>query len=270
MASSLGQRARLGLLFGTLLLLGLGLEAGLRLLGYDPNPNALWRYDRTLGWTFERASESGDQTEALSPRGFRHRQLPREKPPGTRRLLVLGESFSAAHDSPLARSYSGLLESRLNETSTQRWEVLNLAVSDWETAQQLLVLQEIGLGFGPDAVVLQFFPYNDLCNNTIGMACTCSGQDVFRPYFVEGAEGLRPARLQPRREWLRAHLRLFALAGRTAGAGCAGWWRARAVAARTERSSGVTPCRPACPWTVSSPRCFHRTANPRPSARAGG
>ncbi len=108
----------------------------------------------------------------------------------------------------MAAGQGGLLEEWLRE---QRVEVVNLAVGGWGTAQELLVLQRRGLALEPDVVVLQVFPTNDLCNNTLAMATLCSWQDAHRPYFALEDGRLRLTALHPWRTRLRNVLRLAGL-----------------------------------------------------------
>ena len=62
-------------------------------------------------------------------------------------------------------TFAARLEGLLRE-SGQRTEVLNLGLSSIGTAQQLLLLQERGLAFGPDVVLLAFCTLNDFHNNS--------------------------------------------------------------------------------------------------------
>ncbi len=184
------------------------LEVGLRLLSYDPNPSPIWRYSPALGWTMDPQSS---RIQGLNETGFRFRPMPREKPPGEGRILVLGDSFTAGISLPFDSTIPGRLESWLGREK-KTWHVVSLAVDDWGSAQELLALQEIGLQFDPDAVVIQTFPFNDFCNNCRILADTCSLQDLHRPYFVVRDGRLLRSDLHPWREFLRSRLRLFGLA----------------------------------------------------------
>ncbi|MEZ5333169.1 MAG: hypothetical protein R2991_14220, partial [Thermoanaerobaculia bacterium] len=85
----------------------------------------------------------------------------------------------------------------------------------------------------PDAVVLQVFPYNDLCNNSLGLADTCSRLDEHRPYFVLDGDGrLRLTWLHPFRARARRTLRLFGLAENLE------LWRGLVVEGETEAEFG--------------------------------
>lgn len=196
----------ISLLVSVLLALALA-EAGLRLTGYDVNLHPQWKFHPSLGWVVDPHANSID---SVQPDGFRHLAMTVAKPEGVRRLLVLGDSFGLGTAVPYAQTFPGVLESLLNQASAETWQVVNLSVDDWGSAQQLIALQEIGLAYEPDLVVLESFPFNDLCNNEVRLAFTCSLQDLHRPYFVLQDGQLKRTSLHPWRSALR-RLRLFGL-----------------------------------------------------------
>lgn len=184
-------------------------ETGLRLAEYDPNPAPQWRYHSLLGWTMDPGRIQADQ---INPDGFRYRKEPTSgrADDSVKTLVVLGDSFTAALDLPYAETFPGQLERLLNEFSdNDTWRVISLSCDDWGNTQELLALEELGFDFEPHAVVLQSFPLNDFCNNSMILARTCSLQDDHRPYFVLDGDQLRLTHLQPVRASLR-RLRSFA------------------------------------------------------------
>ena len=187
------------------LVLTLGiLELVLRLFQYDLNPHPNWRFDPQVGWVVDSNTSGIDSVQAT---GFRHAPVDGDKPPHVRRVLILGDSFGLATSVPYSRSFPGILESRLNRCQpAARWQVINLSVDDWGSAQQCIALKQYGLGYEPDLVILQTFPFNDFCNNSIGLANTCSLQDSQRPYLVAERPSLKSRTLKPflsRMRWLR-------------------------------------------------------------------
>ncbi len=182
-------------------------EMGLRVSDYDPNTSPWYRFDPDLGWTLDPVHR---RVGGLNSRGFRYPQVSRVKPEGTRRLVNLGDSFSAGMNVAYEQTYPGLLADWLSREG-ESWEVINLAVGDWGTNQQLIALQTLGLELKPDVVVLQVFPFNDLCNNSVELAHTCSMQDLFRPYLDPGVPDLQPVFLNPVRAELRGRFRSFGL-----------------------------------------------------------
>ena len=192
-------------------------EMGLRVSDYDPNTSPWYRFEPDLGWTLDPVHR---RVGGLNSGGFRSPQVSRIKPQGTRRLLNLGDSFSAAMNVDYGQTYPGLLADWLSRNG-ESWEVINLAVGDWGTNQQLIALQTLGLDLKPDVVVLQVFPFNDLCNNSVELAHTCSMQDLFRPYLNATVTDLQPVFLNPVRAALRSRFRIFGLVEGTCGSGLA-------------------------------------------------
>ncbi len=194
----------------------LAFEIGVRFLEIDYNPNPNWRFHPRLGWTQERGITydyqpgGGNVRVEFNRLGFRDVEHTLEKPAGTRRIVILGDSFSEALQVNLDQTYWRQLAKLLSEVQGQPWEVINLGVGDWGNGQALLVLREYGIAYQPDLVVSQIFPLNDICNNTLELAYLCKSQnDDYRPYF-----GLREGRLeqtwtQPGRQWLRSRLISF-------------------------------------------------------------
>jgi hypothetical protein len=127
---------------------------------FDPHP--------TRGWTLKPDREALLRTADFTvdyrtnSRGFRDVEHTLEKPEGVYRVVVLGDSFMEAGQVALEESFPRLLEQRL---AGRRAEVVNLGISGYGTLQELLMLQEEGLRYDPDLVVLALFPDNDLRNN---------------------------------------------------------------------------------------------------------
>jgi hypothetical protein len=189
-------------------------DLALRLAGHDPNTNRSLRFEPTLGWTLDPKWESVD---CIRADGFRH--VAPTVPHGNRRLVILGDSFTVGGQLPFRETFVGLLTTWLDGHGEEditgagdAWDVVSLAASGWGTGQQLIALRERGREPRPDAAVLVVFPFNDLCNNNIEQAFTCSILDFHRPYFVLDHGILRKTSLYPARAWLRHHWRLFALA----------------------------------------------------------
>lgn len=214
------RRLQIAALVAVSLLLSVLLaEVVLRALGPDPSPSSEWRHDPFLGWVHHPGQRyvytvDGEEVEvAYNSSGFRDIEHARRKHPGVRRVVVLGDSFSAAVEVNLADTFARRLEKLLDAGSRESWEVVNLGIADFGTAQQYLALEHYGLAYEPDVVVHQIFPLNDVCNNSLDLAGLCkSPNDHFRPYFVESGEDLRPASTRPVRTFLRRRLRIYRMA----------------------------------------------------------
>lgn len=202
------------LLLSVSVLVGLGLfEIGVRAVGFDYNLSPNWKYHPVLGWsqvpnaTYDVVIEDRPVRVSFNSMGFRDGEHAKAKPPGVKRIVFIGDSFLEAIQVNLEETFHQQLEELLNEQGTTKWEVINLGVGDFGTAQAYLALREYGLAFHPDVVVHQIFPLNDICNNSIGLYGLCrSHNDRYRPYFVESDGDLRQTYNQPIRTLLRHHV----------------------------------------------------------------
>lgn len=184
------------LLFLAALFLALLLaEGALRLVGQSYYWAVAKEADAVLGWrpapnVAARQRLEGDALVRTNRLGFRDFDHDLEKPPGTLRIAVLGDSFTEAVQVPLEETWWRIMARRLSEsgcgdggpqTPAARIEVLNFAVSGYSTAQSLRVLREEALRFSPDAVLLAFFLGNDLVENSAAL----DGEPM-RPYLRPG------------------------------------------------------------------------------------
>lgn len=104
---------------------------------------------------------------SINSKGLRDREFPYEKPPGTRRILCLGDSFTFGYGVRADETFAKLLERSLNESdsSNHRWEVLNAGIGSTGTAHQLALYETECYKYSPDFVVVCFCPANDFFDN---------------------------------------------------------------------------------------------------------
>jgi len=100
--------------------------------------------------------------------GYRDREHTVEKPPGVHRILVLGDSIAAGlgvldYD----KTFPGMLEGLLRRRGFHS-EVLSFAVSGYNTMQEVATLEERGLRYSPDLVLLAY-SLNDIEQNNGNM-----------------------------------------------------------------------------------------------------
>jgi lysophospholipase L1-like esterase len=177
---------------------GLALEIGVRIL--LPMSDFFWQWDAVTGVRLipnahGRSVKRGlfDVAVSTNSDGFRDREHTRAKPAGRYRVVLLGDSFIEAMQVPFEASVTPLLEERLRRGGTDA-EVINLGVSGFGTAREYLALQEYGLRYQPDLVVL-FFVGNDVSDNSQRL----DGRPHL-PYPVVAADGslIRDAAGAPR------------------------------------------------------------------------
>jgi hypothetical protein len=119
-----------------------------------------------------------DRVLSSNSRGLRGpREYAYEKPEGTTRIVVIGDSFTFGHEVGDEETYSHVLEELLPGV-----EVLNLGVHGYGHGQMLLYLREEGVRYQPDVVLLGFLS-DDMERNVIDF------RDYAKPRFdIEGGE----------------------------------------------------------------------------------
>lgn len=118
-------------------------------------------YDSTLGWRNipNWQGTTFGQPLSINSKGLRDREYSYTKPRGTRRILVLGDSYTWGYGVGNRSIYTEVMEDKLLKEGS--WQVLNAGVSGWGTDQQYLFLKEEGFRYDPDIVVVSFFFGND-------------------------------------------------------------------------------------------------------------
>jgi lysophospholipase L1-like esterase len=146
----------------------------------------------------------------INSKGFRGPERSYEKPPGVYRIVLIGDSYVEAFSIPYEKTLSHLLEERFIAEGYPV-EVVGLGISDFGTAQELLLLEREGFRYDPDLVLLAF-AHNDPANNHPRLH-----RSTDRPYFSLAPDG-RLERLAYRpqnnsrglvRDFLRRHLRIY-------------------------------------------------------------
>ncbi|MDX1577135.1 MAG: SGNH/GDSL hydrolase family protein [Gemmatimonadota bacterium] len=194
------MKVRTTLANGTLLLAStlvtlLLVELGFRVTGIGERPQRfsepIERFDPVLGWSKRPdisvtiRTDEYETVETINSRGLRGPEVAIPKPQGTRRILLLGDSFlegqAVSDDEVVARVLEDRLRSRAD--GEDDIEVVNAGTVGWSTDQELLFFREHGVHYEPDVTVLQFY-VNDVWWNA---------QDDYRgnpkPRFVPRDEG---------------------------------------------------------------------------------
>jgi lysophospholipase L1-like esterase len=139
-------------------------EIVLRVLGFGHAVQ--YRYVPELGWVHQPnqlAKTVGGWGVRINSGGLRGPEYQIAKPPGTLRVLLVGDSFTfgygVAEDSTYGRYLEELL--RVPSPSCPRPEVLNAGVNGYNARQEVAFIRRLGLRYNPDIVILGFTP-NDL------------------------------------------------------------------------------------------------------------
>jgi lysophospholipase L1-like esterase len=103
-----------------------------------------------------------DYTFLANSLGLRGPERPYAKPPGTRRIVVVGDSFVAGYGVADDAVFTTRLEALLKGESKLAVEVINVGRNGTSTIRELDLYTMIGRRFMPDVVVLCYFLGNDL------------------------------------------------------------------------------------------------------------
>jgi hypothetical protein len=119
-------------------------------------------YSERYGWKLRPGfvGELHDVPLRLNARGYRGELHSYEKTTRKTRLVMLGDSVTFGSGVRDYETFSSLLEHR-----SDRYEVVNLAVEGYGNDQELLVLEDEGLHYHPDVVVLNICIANDPLDN---------------------------------------------------------------------------------------------------------
>ena len=176
---------RLLLVTGSILAALLIFEIGLRIAGFSYP--ALAMADRYRGWALRPGAEGwwnreGEAYIRINSDGLRDREHHQEKPAGTLRIAVLGDSYAEALQVPMENAFWAVMEQRLQECTAfagQKVEVINFGVSGYGTAQELITLRRHVWDYSPDIVVLAFATENDIRDNSRAL-----NQIPEMPYYI--------------------------------------------------------------------------------------
>jgi len=138
----LGEAVLLG--FGVILALAVG-ESGARLYRRSQPPKG--------GYSPIRGHKSG---EPMNSAGYRDVEHAIEKPPGVRRALFLGDSFTYGVGILLDDTYAKRTERGLTAARREPWESIVLAVPGIDSEQEERIFEDEGLRYSPDLVVLGY------------------------------------------------------------------------------------------------------------------
>ncbi len=152
----------------------IAVEVAVRLMGVSyPQP---YVPDTQLGSRLQPGFEGwftreGRAYVTVNSAGFRDREHTKNKPDGTFRIAVLGDSYAEAVQVPIEHTFWSVLERELGEAKPRearfgKVEVLNFGISGYGTAQELETLRHVALEYDPDLVLVAFLSGNDIRNNS--------------------------------------------------------------------------------------------------------
>ncbi|MBP7830484.1 MAG: hypothetical protein KA248_11250 [Kiritimatiellae bacterium] len=161
---------------------------------YGPKPHS-----RASGRSFKGEFDYDYRHNAF---GFRDGEHELSPPPGVRRILGLGDSFTYGVGAAFEETYLYRLEQNLNarEEKHPRVEIIKAGIPRYFPEPERILLEKLGLQFQPDLVIVGFVP-NDVIDTLYGLAAVrvdASGYLALRQAVNLGSFG--------RRLYRRSHL----------------------------------------------------------------
>ena len=109
------------------------------------------------GSTYRHKSADMTTSFRINHQGMRSdRDFAYEKPPGGKRIVSLGDSFTMGFEVDVDQCFSSVLESELRQSGLNV-EVLNAGVSGFSNAEELLYLERELIKYAPDTVLVSFY-----------------------------------------------------------------------------------------------------------------
>ena len=181
---------------------------------------------------FHHASVDGEWRFVTNSRGFRNtRDIPYEKPAATVRILARGDSHTQGYEVRQDRTFAAVSERALAARMIPA-EAINAGVSGYSTAEALAFLENEGVKYRPDVVVLGFYANDFEDNLKAGLFALEEGRLVAKKHaHVPGVKiqdaiySLAPVR------WLSEHSYFYSLLFNTV------WEHFKALAAKAARAS---------------------------------
>ena len=147
-------------------------EIALRVAGYSfPT---FYTTDEARGFALRPGAEGWYRKEGASyvrinSEGLRDREHTKQKPPGTLRIAVVGDSYAEALQVEQTDAFWSVAERELRQCPAlagREVEAVNFGVSGYSTAQELLTIKQHVFQYSPDIVLLAFTTNNDITDNS--------------------------------------------------------------------------------------------------------
>lgn len=126
--------------------------------GFEFDKNLIWRLNKNFMGQKPYAQGMVPGKEPfvlrLNKSGFRGKNVKEKKGKDVKRIMILGDSYTAGLDYPDNEIFSGQLELMLNETKADQYEVMNISCPAWGTDQQYVYWFTEGIKYKPDYLII--------------------------------------------------------------------------------------------------------------------
>ena len=163
-------------------------------LAYDPLLGFRGRARLTTVWRREMAG--GQRIVRTNSEGFHDRQRQRERTPGSRRLVFLGDSFLEAYQVEIEENFSQLVAANLTRRHQRyssgdlRMECLNQGVHGYGLGVHYLYVRERLMAFSRQRPARQLRPARIVCGSPIPHRSR--GKPAVHPRTAVSAQNLAP------------------------------------------------------------------------------
>ena len=151
--------AKVGLAVASMATVLMVMEAAVRILGLVPSAS-MYNYSESRHYglkpnvKFESVQGIKNTINSL---GLSEREIPLAKSVGEYRVVVLGDSFVQNVNVEVASRFTSVLERELNRPDDgTEFTVINAGISGYNTFQKRVLLEEVGIRYEPDLVVLAY------------------------------------------------------------------------------------------------------------------
>ena len=148
---------------------------------YDPSKTRTWKFNPNAEVKWDITEESrGYTTIKINSKGLRDYEYSYEHPESTYRIINLGNSMAVGFEVDLEDSFPKVME----KMGGDDFEVVNLAVKAYDLEQEFVSLEEEGLLYNPDLVMITFFVGSDFNRAETGNIFSLKDRQLVRNYNV--------------------------------------------------------------------------------------
>jgi hypothetical protein len=156
--------------------------------GHFRIPHPVFGWVLEPGASFLNPMQESTVSVTYNSRGWRDTEHTEDNQDNVTRLLVLGDSYMDAYSVSAEDATPKQLQ-QLALDNKNEIEVINLGVGGYGTLQEYLVFRDIGIKYQPDIVLLGFYLYNDVRNNSLALESLLTPESMktqSRPFLEPG------------------------------------------------------------------------------------